>query len=133
MQIPPTAVLQPIARTISSIVFPASPDRATNRKNDRFIAIYSGTSFHCIVLRNPRLRIRYICSVNCEFLCFTHMYISSRHTQKIMQLKSLFGSSRYLDISLQGYITKIVNGLIFFLRNAYKNCPEFELRGQRRD
>lgn len=127
MQIPPTAILQPIARTISSIVFPASPDRATNRKNDRFIAIYSGTSFHCIVLRNPRLRIRYICSVNCEFLCPTYIYISSRHTQKIMQLKSLFGSSRYL------VTTKIVNGLIFFLRNAYKNCPEFELRGQRID
>ena len=31
MQIP-LAILQPIARTISSIVFPAIPDRATNRK-----------------------------------------------------------------------------------------------------
>lgn len=114
MQIPPTAILQPIAPTISSIVFPASQDRATNRKNDRFIAFYSGTSFHCIVLRNPHhpvRRIRYICRVNCcEFLypiyIYIYTYMSSRHIQKIMQLKSLFGSiSRYFEIylSLQRY------------------------------
>lgn len=105
MQIPPTAILQPIAPTISSIVFPASQDRATNRKNDRFIAFYSGTSFHCIVLRNPHhpvRRIRYICRVNCcEFLYPIYIYIHTCHQDTFR--KSCNWNrflARYLDISI---------------------------------
>lgn len=128
MQIPPTAILQPIARTISSMVFPASTDRATNRKKRSIYRVLWGredveTSFHCIVFHNSTLFIVFVISVNvnCLRVFMPPTHTSSRHSQKITQLKSRFLiRSRYLD-SLQKIQRRNewIQWFIFFPRNPY--------------
>lgn len=135
MQIPPTAILQPIARTIFSMVFPASTGRATNRKKRSIYRVLwerenVETSFHCIVFHNSTLFIAFVISVNvncCEFFC--HPY-SENHAIEIEI--TLFGS-----ISISRFVAKIQrrgiangsSGLYFFLeiRAISKNCPQFGL------
>lgn len=128
MQIPPTAILQPIARTISSIVFPASPDRATNRKNDRFIAFYSWTVIPLyILLHNPHHPAFVVLIAASFYTIHTHTYICHQDTfRKSCNWNRFFV---HLDISSHKNCERI-HWFIFFPRNAYtisKNCPEIGL------
>lgn len=138
MQIPPTAILQPIARTISSMVFPASTDRATNRKKRSIYRVLWGredveTSFHCIVFHNSTLFIAFVISVNvncCESLCHSHI----RHRDTVRKSRNWNHGFRFdLDISTRckryNVGTNGSSGLYFFLeiRTISKNCPQFGL------
>lgn len=127
MQIPPTAILQPIARTISSIVFPASPDRATNRKNDRFIAFYSGTVIPLyILLHNPH-HPAFVISVALIAASFyaihTHVFVIKIHSEN----HAIEIAFSFISIS---HRTKIVNGStdLYFSLETHISFPRIVQR-----
>lgn len=106
MQIPPTAILQPIARTISSIVFPRIVRRIEKTIDlSRFIR---GPSFHCISCCIIHIILRSLYRVNCcEFLChtYTRIFVIKIHSEN----HAIEIAFSFISISRH---TKIVNGSI---------------------